>query len=695
MGLFAELKQYFRNFRANFFRKPSLKDISLIKNTHLFDSLGEKSFHKLLKSFKYKIYDKGNLIFKEKSKGNTFYIIAEGSISVFTTNIEGKKIHLARLEEGSYFGEQSLIGHASKSRNASIEAITDTKLIVIKGKYLKEIISYDTELKDRLLKTGYEQLIHNIVESVPNYKALRSHFEKNVQAVVRFEKDTVIFREIDISDCVYIILKGSVKIIMPIQGKNQEITLVHSDMFGELGVLKNAPRAAAAVAAEYTELLKIDAEEFKQYYNADEELKKLVDTLTQTYTLPNRGAAFQFIGRINNLTAVTTSFKLKNGREVIATKSTDNSFIMMEKTDKPSKMYSHEKENGTKIEIYATSDYYITCVKSWGNWRYLSAICEYILDNKPINPQVLEDFTANGIFTSDNVDQSEIVCVCMAVTKDRIEELIESGCNSLAVISEKTGAGTVCGSCRPSILAILGQDVWMPAILTKIRDHNPNIASFTIEPTEGVFNAFQPGEHLVIQLNIDGNWIERAYTISDLPKDNYHRITVKKEPDGLLSNWLATHDCSHVSIFVSQPQGNFKLVVEDPSPVICFAGGIGITPFITFAKALMKSQSQRAMHLVYIAPSVEEFIFLDELEELKKAMPTFKLTLWERNKSGYLTDENVSSFVKGYKGANIFICGPEGFESSLIKTLENIDFRSDKIFVEKFTYANPIITSNV
>ncbi|MDB5446678.1 MAG: nitrate reductase catalytic subunit, partial [Phenylobacterium sp.] len=46
---------------------------------------------------------------------------------------------------------------------------------------------------------------------------------------------------------------------------------------------------------------------------------------------------------------------------------------------------------------------------------------------------------------------------CRGVRQVRIEAAIAGGCASLDAVSEATGAGAACGSCRPEIARLMAQ----------------------------------------------------------------------------------------------------------------------------------------------------------------------------------------------------------------------------------------------
>ncbi|RAK51353.1 nitrate reductase [Phenylobacterium deserti] len=55
------------------------------------------------------------------------------------------------------------------------------------------------------------------------------------------------------------------------------------------------------------------------------------------------------------------------------------------------------------------------------------------------------------------LDASPIVCACRGVRASRITDAIAAGCGSIDAVSESTGAGAACGSCRPEIARLIAQ----------------------------------------------------------------------------------------------------------------------------------------------------------------------------------------------------------------------------------------------
>ena len=50
--------------------------------------------------------------------------------------------------------------------------------------------------------------------------------------------------------------------------------------------------------------------------------------------------------------------------------------------------------------------------------------------------------------------------------------------------------------------------------------------------------SFKPGQFVTLAVNIDNKTHYRAYSISSVPQQKQLRLTIKRVPDGLVSNWL-------------------------------------------------------------------------------------------------------------------------------------------------------------
>ncbi|HEY4251732.1 MAG TPA: NO-inducible flavohemoprotein [Roseomonas sp.] len=114
------------------------------------------------------------------------------------------------------------------------------------------------------------------------------------------------------------------------------------------------------------------------------------------------------------------------------------------------------------------------------------------------------------------------------------------------------------------------------------------ITSFILRPVDGgAVLRHRPGQYLTFLLDVAGHGpLKRNYSISSAPSDRQYRISVKREPGGLASNWL--HDRATVGTVLpmAPPAGDFVLGEAPPRPVVLLSGGVGLTPMVSMLETI-------------------------------------------------------------------------------------------------------------
>lgn len=661
------------------------EEIELVKKTQLFENLKDEDFNSLCNSIKLVAYPAGKQIFKEGEQSHALFIIKEGSVRVFTFDHAGVKIPLARLNQGDYFGEQSLLGQALKTRAANIETINDSLLIKIDGYFLNKVIHLDPKTRRSLTLKGVKEAFETLscITNFYNDLDLQIHALENPSIRELTDKE-IIFNEGDPPDFVYLIQQGEIKLLIPdpITQKFNQLFLHKGHIFGELGVLQQKPRSGTAMANGNARLLVLSGEDFKKILPKNRSLTQILKKLEQVYQIPLHGAAHQYVGGVGDFgPTLTTVYRSEDGRILTASRFLNQEvFVFKTATLIEGKLYKFSK-GGNRVELYVYNDT-LTGIKVYGAWDHLPAACYSLLKNKKIEKRDLENFEKTGSFNlsiSALKDESKIICDCMMVSKSHLQGFIDRGIKDVESLSKVTGACTACRSCEYRILEMLGKSIWISALLKKKEMHNENICSFLIRPLNGSFKAYKPGQHIIIQIQIEGNWIERPYSISGRDDNGDLRITVKREKGGFLSRYLFDQVNEEISINATHPQGSFTLKEGDGS-ALCFAGGIGVTPFISFAK---ENSSVKRLHIVYSALTAKDFVFKEEFELVAKSKPHFSIEY----KEGLITDEVIVNTLQLLGEPDIYICGPLGYIEAVKQVLEKVKYPLQKIHIEAFVRA--------
>ncbi|MGE5416041.1 MAG: DUF2225 domain-containing protein [Acidobacteriota bacterium] len=96
-------------------------------------------------------YQPDEVLFHEHDPGHEMMIILEGKVDVYINAIDGYPLSIATLTKGDFFGEMSLLERLPRS--ASVQAITDTIVLIIDERSFKELLKHDADLAFRILKS--------------------------------------------------------------------------------------------------------------------------------------------------------------------------------------------------------------------------------------------------------------------------------------------------------------------------------------------------------------------------------------------------------------------------------------------------------------------------------------------------------------------------------------------------------------
>lgn len=243
--------------------------------------------------------------------------------------------------------------------------------------------------------------------------------------------------------------------------------------------------------------------------------------------------------------------------------------------------------------------------------------------------------------------------------------------------------------------------------IAKLVKEGGNVTSVYLEPhNKKKLPPFNPGQYLTFNWRIPGEKRPaiRCYSLSDSPKDDFYRISVKKVPPprdnpdapaGLVSNFIGDSLNEGEIIDVKAPDGGFFLEPYDSTPVVLLGGGIGVTPVLSMLKTLKDLDSQREVHFFYGVRSSNDHALKNEIEDIRSTYANAKIYICYSNPldsdeegKDYQFAERVSIplLEKTLKGKNYeyYLCGPPPFMNSLVEGLEEWGVPKDQINYESF-----------
>jgi ring-1,2-phenylacetyl-CoA epoxidase subunit PaaE len=145
--------------------------------------------------------------------------------------------------------------------------------------------------------------------------------------------------------------------------------------------------------------------------------------------------------------------------------------------------------------------------------------------------------------------------------------------------------------------------------------------TFAVPPELADTFAFRAGQYLTLRQDVDGVEERRSYSICAAPPGP-PRIGVRRVDGGLFSSRLVDELRAGEVLEVLPPQGRFT---HDPSRRgehhAFVAAGSGITPVLSIVTALLESDEDSRVTLLYGNRRTDTVMFGDELADLKDTYP--------------------------------------------------------------------------
>ncbi|WP_079510171.1 NO-inducible flavohemoprotein [Mesobacillus jeotgali] len=247
-----------------------------------------------------------------------------------------------------------------------------------------------------------------------------------------------------------------------------------------------------------------------------------------------------------------------------------------------------------------------------------------------------------------------------------------------------------------------GWDGFRPFIVAKRVEESEVITSFYLKPVDGkAIASFKPGQYISVKLEIEGEKFThiRQYSLSDAPRKDYYRISVKKEagmetPDGKVSNYLHNTVEEGEVLQISAPAGDFFLDTEKDTPVVLLSGGVGLTPMVSMLNTVAELQPEKEVTFIHAAQNGKVHALKDEVAATAAKAKVNSVVFYDQpteedrlNNSfdveGYITKEWLKENVN-LEHSDFYFCGPVPFMKAVNAALKDLGVTEDRIHFEFF-----------
>jgi predicted ferric reductase len=197
---------------------------------------------------------------------------------------------------------------------------------------------------------------------------------------------------------------------------------------------------------------------------------------------------------------------------------------------------------------------------------------------------------------------------------------------------------------------------YLPYTVEAVKHPNQSTTEVTLRAKKDPILKQRAGQFLFVRFPNERTLNEsHPFTISSAPHEDVLRVTVKASGD--FTRALFTDLKPGTDAIVEGAYGLFDHKTGGQKQ-IWIAGGIGLTPFLSFMRAMDGNLTQD-IDLYYTVRHKEEALFLDEIEAASKKNPRLKTHIRFSAIDGSL---NIDDIVKNAGGSvkeyDIYMCGP-------------------------------------
>jgi CRP-like cAMP-binding protein len=148
----------------------------ILSGIDIFKPLSDAERQILAEAMREEIYAVGEEILHQGDEGSSFYVIRSGSVDVFVLR-DGRKVKVARLTAGSFFGEMSFM--TGERCNATIKAGSDCVIEVLSHDVLGGILESNSRLAEEFAiilgertrssqdSFAEDNRVHPVIQSLP------------------------------------------------------------------------------------------------------------------------------------------------------------------------------------------------------------------------------------------------------------------------------------------------------------------------------------------------------------------------------------------------------------------------------------------------------------------------------------------------------------------------------------------------
>ena len=268
---FSSKKKLFYQFNEKYDKEKLSKELQTLSLFSLFDSL---SLQKIIDRGEVLQYKKNHSIIHQGERGDELFVLLKGHLDVVNTISQPTQV-LGHIKPIAIFGESAFT--KNKRRMAEIIATSDSTIFQVSADLVRNILPKNSgaeEIQNLNNSIALDQFFSSSI--FENISPKATSFLKKKGFLDQYSPGETIYRERQIGDHLYFIIRGSVGIYRGSQLINQ---IRQDSFFGEISILSNVSRFVTIKALNNVLTFNINREDLWDVLSENLDLSILIESI--------------------------------------------------------------------------------------------------------------------------------------------------------------------------------------------------------------------------------------------------------------------------------------------------------------------------------------------------------------------------------------------------------------------------------
>ncbi|WP_020680782.1 PDR/VanB family oxidoreductase [Marinobacterium rhizophilum] len=210
----------------------------------------------------------------------------------------------------------------------------------------------------------------------------------------------------------------------------------------------------------------------------------------------------------------------------------------------------------------------------------------------------------------------------------------------------------------------------------------PAIREFRLEPIEAQLTPFSAGSHVIVEMPGAGRVLRNAYSLLSDPADTgAYRIAVRLQESSRGGSKFMHEQVSEGTELLISPPANLFAPSWQGRKHLLIAGGVGITPFLSYIPEMLRRDADFELHYLY--RSSQTGAYREALaDQLGERYFGYDSATGERCRLEKVLGGRAP-------GTHVYVCGPQSLLEAVRRTAAELGWPASHIHFEAFAAAQP------